>query len=351
VRRWRSDPRRAAVVVIVGVLLLLVVGRLGARSLVPQRTAPTASSASAATAATLPPTTALAAIGKPVDASVGPRQLAFGFNSLWVVASNSNQVVRADPARGRATGLVSVEQPLGIATGFGAVWVTGYGRYPALLRLDPASLRVTVRIQIGAVAGMVAVGAGAVWVACQEGDGPSVQRVDPVSGRVTTRIRLSTAAGGCGLLDVAADGRFVWVEDETGSLWRIDAADNHVTRLAARLSWAGGRASGGLVAAAGMVWAASDLELLRLDQATGRVKLRLDDLGEGVHRPAGVVAVTPGAVWVAAQGKLARIDPGRNRLTGAIPGLVGVSSLVSSGGVLWAITPDGVVRVEAAQAS
>lgn len=207
-RQWWSGPGRAAVLVAVGVLVLVVAGRLGVGS--PSRTpwqpVPPATATGPFTAESVPPTTVAAVVGEPVDRSVGARQLTLAAGSLWVAAQDSNQVVRVDPATGRASAVIPVPRPLGIAAGFGALWVTSYGEHPALLRVDPASLRVTARTPIG-VAGTVAAGADAVWVACGEGEGPSVLRVDPASGRITARVQLSTVVvTGCGLWSVAAEG-------------------------------------------------------------------------------------------------------------------------------------------------
>jgi hypothetical protein len=361
-RQWRWDPRRAAVLVGAGLLVLLVAGRLSSWNLAPQPATPPVST-SAATAGTLPATTVLAAVGKPVDSDVGARQLAFGAGNLWVAAEASNQVVRVDPASGRATAAIPVRQPLGIAAGFGAIWVTSFGEHPALLRIDPVGLQVSARIPIGDIAATVAAGASAVWVACAEGNGPSVQRVDPATGHVTARIGLaSRVVTGCGLWNVAAEGRWVWVGDEAGSLWRIDTADNRASRLPVSLSGSSSWGQpGSLVAASGMVWAASDLELLRLDPASGRVVARLgagDRGGEGASGGSGTaVAVTPGTpgtVWWASSVGLRRIDPHRNQVTGTIPKSAGgsfIEGLMAGVGRLWAITDQGVVGVDPARVS
>jgi hypothetical protein len=358
-RQWRWGPRRAAVLVGAGVLVLVVAGRLSSWSPAPRLATPPVST-SAVTAGTLPSTTVLAAVGVPVDSSVGARQLAFGAGSLWVAASNSDQVVRVDPASGRASAVIAVRQPLGIAAGFGAIWVTSFGEHPALLRIDPADLQVTARIPLGDIAATVAAGAGAVWVACGEGNGPSVQRVDPATGRVTARIGLaSRVVTGCGVWNVAAEGRWVWVGDEAGALWRIDAADNRVSRLRVSLSGSSSWGQpGSLVAKGGMVWAASDLELLRLDPRSGRVVARLgagERGGGGATGGSGAaVAGAPGTVWWATSAGLRRIDPHRNQVTGMIPtpaGVTVVEGLLAGAGRLWAITDQGVVQVAPARVS
>ncbi|HEX8858851.1 MAG TPA: hypothetical protein VGC06_07095 [Actinomycetes bacterium] len=283
--------------------------------------------------------------------------MALGAGSLWVAAEASNQVVRVDQVSGLATGVIPVRQPLGIAAGYGAIWVTSFGEHPALLRIDPVSLRVTARISIGDIAATVAAGAGAVWVACGEGNGPSVQRVDPATGQVTARIGLaSRVVTGCGVWNVAVEGRWAWVGDEAGSLWRIGTADNRAHKLPVSLSGSSSWAQpGSVVAASGMVWAASNLELLRLDPASGRAVVRLGAAGRGTGGGSGVAVTVvpgrPGTVWWASSAGLRRVDSHRNQVTMTIPkpypaGSTVIQDLVAGASRLWAITDQGVVRID-----
>lgn len=102
-----------------------------------------------------------------------------------------------------------------------------------------------------------------------------------------------------------------------------------------------------------MVWAASSQQLLRLDPTSGRVVVRLGDAG-GDGRAGGssvAVAVTPSTVWWAGPAGLRRVDPSKNQVTGTIPGLAYIPSLVADASMLWAITDQGVVRVDPARAS
>jgi hypothetical protein len=103
----------------------------------------------------------------------------------------------------------------------------------------------------------------------------------------------------------------------------------------------------------GVVWVAGDQKVARLDAASGRTVLTygLGDLGGGGGGRPGLVAVTPDAVWVWSGTTLLRFDPPGELVTGSVPGVFGVSGLVVGEGMLWAITGDGVVRVDPERAT
>jgi streptogramin lyase len=265
-----------------GLVLLVVAGRLTPHGLTANRPKPQAppvttprSVSLTAPTSTLPP-----GVTATIDnLGVGARQLAVGSGGVWIALWDDGRVIRVDPSRNRVVARIPVGQPqqgpLGIAAGFGAVWVTDFGD-GALLRIDPAHDRVAARIPIGEV-GSVATGAGAVWVTGGEG-GRRVLRVDPRTNRLAAKIPIP---GGFQLWNVAADGRWVWLENVDGTMWRIDATSNRATRLTATMRWAStSMAPGTLVAGEGMVWAGSDQELVRLDPATGRPLVRLPWQGQ-----------------------------------------------------------------------
>lgn len=340
---------RVTAATLLAVLTLVVVGRVTARSLaapVPAHRpmpAPTASSRS------LP-----SAVGAPIDPGGGPRQLAVDANGVWVALWDDGLVVRIDPASRRITDRIPIggpqQGPISIAAGLGAIWVANYAD-ATLVRIDPASARVTARIPLGSVGG-VATGAGAVWVTSGEASGPNdmVSRVDPRSAEVTARIPVP---GGFQLWTIAADGHWVWAENQAGTLWRIDPASNRATRLAATLHWGPDAAVANrhLVAGAGMVWAASDIELLRLDPASGDPMLACSWDGATVQAAFGAKdgVVAARALWLAAPRGIARIDPGSGDVTGTVTFPEGgpARGLAAAGDQLWAINSVGaVVRID-----
>jgi hypothetical protein len=147
-------------------------------------------------------------------------------------------------------------QPAAVAVGEGAVWVLL--EHGVLLRVDSGRYQVTGRVEVGrpdggqpAVAGPLAVGAGAVWVGVRDRDGEATIRVDPVSLRVTARL-----------------GGHVWAA-ANGTLW------SYCCRRGQNVTGVG-----------------------RVDAGTLRPRppLVVTD-GSGRRQPVGPFAVSPEAVW------------------------------------------------------
>lgn len=97
---------------------------------------------------------------------IAPR-LAVGFGSVWAVDTNENTVWRVGIQAGRVLGTITVgSHPSGVAVGAGAIWVACADGTVA--RIDPNGAgglgRVVRTIRIGATPNGIAVGDGAVWV-------------------------------------------------------------------------------------------------------------------------------------------------------------------------------------------
>jgi streptogramin lyase len=104
----------------------------------------------------------------------GAFNVAVGESAVWVLGAQGT-LTRIDPESGEAEGSpVRVPQALDVAAGLGSVWVTaGDG---AVRRFDPESgEQVGKPIEVGRQPQSIAVGEGAVWVACA-GNG-SVHRI------------------------------------------------------------------------------------------------------------------------------------------------------------------------------
>ncbi|HEV8372144.1 MAG TPA: hypothetical protein VGR68_02995, partial [Actinomycetota bacterium] len=262
------------------------------------------------------------------------------------VDPRSNRVAARFPVGGR--------EPVGLAGDASTIWVA-HPDTDEVVRLDLRTGRAVAGIRLGplpfeVVAGdrrfqpsLVAVGAGAGWVATRRGAGA---RVDAASNRVVAVIRLPHP----GSAGIAVAGHVVWVAQGHG-LTRIDAAGNRLlgtVRLRLRADriatdgatiWVGGRSLDRGLEPAGAV--------ARIDAATGQVRQVVP-----VVPPTGLAAGV-GGVWIserdATGGALECIGPGRAPV--GVNGLPALGELAVGGGAVWASDRGGssVYRVDPGQ--
>jgi DNA-binding SARP family transcriptional activator/DNA-binding beta-propeller fold protein YncE len=131
----------------------------------------------------------------------------FGEGALWVANYDDSTISVVSPGS-RDAETIALDGgcgPLGIATGFGSVWVVCY--WPKqLVRIDSSTRRIVARIPVGSGPLSVSTGAGAVWVTNRASR--TVNRIDPRSNRTAATIRLRAPLSPYG---VAARGDGVWV--------------------------------------------------------------------------------------------------------------------------------------------
>ena len=209
-----------------------------------------------------------------------------------------------------------------------------------VVRLDPTTGRVVARIKLDPLSfqvapgdrrflpSLVAVGAGAGWVATGRG---AVARIDLASNRVVAVIKLPPASPA----GIAVAGGSVWVAAGGDGLARIEAATNRLLgtiRLdlyAERVAvgggalWVGGPTTDPIVEVAGAV--------ARIDAATGRVRAVVPTgLPVGLAATAGAVLVTePDTVG----GALECIQPGAAPAAMSLQPALG--ELAVGGGAVW----------------
>ena len=271
----------------------------------------------------------------------GGGPLVFDAGSLWVGAWRDGQVVRVDPRSNRVVARFPAggPNPAGLAVGAGTIWVT-HPDTDEVVRLDPGTGRVVARIKLGQLPfqvapgddrfrpSLVAVGAGAGWVATGRG---AVARIDLASNRVAAVIKLlpESPAG------IAVAGDSVWVAAGGDGVARIEAAtdrlleiirlDFHAERVAVAGGgiWVGGPTTDPIVEMAGAV--------ARIDAATGRVReIVPTGLPVGLSAAAGAVLVTePDTVG----GALECIQPGATPSGMTLQPALG--ELAVGGGAVW----------------
>jgi streptogramin lyase len=211
-----------------------------------------------------------------------------------------------------------------VQAGFGSAWAFD-AVDDALLRLDPATGRVTARI--GVRAGIaLRVGSDAVWVS--EGVNDLV-RIDPRTNRVVARIPLERGAFSGGVpLPI---GNVVWVVGEQRAL-RIDARTNRMTK-AITVAHSGYAVRGGAVLDGDLWLASSDLRLVQLDGRTGAVKATF-------RTPfGGEIAAFAGGLYLANPTQVVRLDPASGRVLWRAR-YSDVGAAAEARGLIWAESRD-----------
>jgi virginiamycin B lyase len=205
---------------------------------------------------------------------------------------------------------------------------------------------VQARIPVAGGPAAVTVGAGAVWVASQ--DGGTVSRIDPASNRVvatitgvpTSRVRSTRRS----YPRITAAAGAVWVANDLTTA-RIDPASNRVTA-----TWPVGPGTGELLITQDALWISQDDgTVLRVDPATGRPVASVR-VASGAGLMSSGLASLDGAVWASTGAGVMRIDPRTNRPGPPIEvGLVPAGGLAAAAGSLWLAMDDGtVLRIDPA---
>jgi virginiamycin B lyase len=329
---------RVGAAVLGAVAVLAVVGRITSPQEPASRSQPTPTTTPAPPQqVTLPDRWATAQL----EVGHGGGPLVFGAGGLWVGAWRDGQVVRVDPRANRVVARFPAggPNPAGLAVGAGTIWVV-HPDTDEVVRLDPGTGRVVARIRLDRLPfqvapgdrrflpSLVAVGAGAGWVATGRG---AVARIDAASNRVVAVIKLlpGSPAG------IAVAGGSVWVAAGGDGVARIEAATNRLLgtiRLdiyAERVAvgggalWVGGPTTDPIVEMAGAV--------ARIDAATGRVREIIPTgLPIGLAAAAGAVLVTePDTVG----GALECIQPGATPAGMTLQPALG--ELAVGGGAVW----------------
>jgi DNA-binding SARP family transcriptional activator/streptogramin lyase len=156
-----------------------------------------------------------------------PTSVAIGRDGAWIT-DGGDRLLLARPSG--AVESIPVGSPLaGVAVGAGGVWVIS-GETAEVLRIDPATRRVTTRLPIvdrphleSAFPRAIAVGGAYVWVL--NGNTAAVTKIDPRARSVvsTTRVGIERVP-----VQLAADAGGVWVADQDGTLARVDAESDRV---------------------------------------------------------------------------------------------------------------------------
>jgi len=269
----------------------------------------------------------------------GPMGVAVGFGSVWVADHGDGTVSRIDPGTNRVAATIRVGHGPGhVAAGYGSVWVTD-DRDDALWRIDPRS-NVARRTHVGGrISCVPALGLGKVWVTVW--DPPTLVEVDAATGRVLTHIAIDPQPLGVQFAD-----RSLWAAsaERGGHLQRIDPTTRKIVARVSLLSdwsWLQSPAVGD-----GAVWVANPFikTIARVNARTNEL-LAIIDVGYMA-----VATFAEGALWVADMtGRLSRIDPTTYRITDVVRTGTSLGGVAVGFGSIWApsYASDAVSRLAA----
>jgi len=94
----------------------------------------------------------------------------------------------ASPTAGAATQRIGVAKPIGVVSGAGAIWVAAADG-DAVWRIDPATQKVTAKVEVGDTPLRVAYDGKLVWATVFSAD--RVVAIDPASNQVVTTVTLT----------------------------------------------------------------------------------------------------------------------------------------------------------------
>jgi outer membrane protein assembly factor BamB len=218
-----------------------------------------------------------------------------------------------------------------IVPGFGSAWLADTNTQ-TLLRMDPATRRVTARFALG---GRIAIapGRGAIWVGVtQSGGAFRLLRIDPRTNRIVARLRPPDLPGGAGVGGPVIIGGSIWIVSDEAAV-RIDPRNGHA--LATVRTAHNGYGTRSLAVVDGDLWVQiSNGRVLRLDGATGRPKATF-------HLPDGnlIGDFLMNGLFVIDENTLSRMDPHTFRVIWRTP-ITSIGTGVAAGGRLWVEAPD-----------
>jgi hypothetical protein len=137
----------------------------------------------------------------------------FAENAVWVACPTETKVLRIDPRTNLVDKRIEVAaQPVALAAGEGAIWVLGK-KEGKISRVDPKTNKVTATVELGIanVDGTLAFGDGYLWASAP---GFPVMRIAPATDKVVQQFH----GEGGGIVAFGAGS--VWVGSEKSSVLR-----------------------------------------------------------------------------------------------------------------------------------
>jgi streptogramin lyase len=217
-----------------------------------------------------------------------------------------------------------------IVAGDGSAWLADSDTR-TLLRMDPATRRVTARFPLGGTMNITP-GPGAIWVGLTHNQSFRLVRIDPRTNRIVARLHTPAVPGGAGFSSPVWVGDKLWLVSAEAAV-QIDPASGHA--VATVHTAHNGYRTRSFAVVDGDLWIhLSDGRLLRLDGATGRRKAAF-------HLPDGSLVgdFMMNGLFVVDENTLSRMDPRTFRVLWRTP-IVSIGAGVAAGGRLWVEAPD-----------
>ena len=285
----------------------------------------------------------------------GTGGLTVGEGAAWALSWSKWTLMRIDPSKNAITARIQVKpanpcppspDTCGqVAAGNGAVWVS-MRTDNVVARVDPKTSKVTTMIPVGEQPDGVASSPGAIWVANHGTgiDGPSVSRIDPATNEVVATIPVGPATACCSdHMSVSAGAGSVWVTVPNGNaLVRIDEATNAVTATITSTKQED-MPCGGVAVNAVAVWVAGGhcgIGIRQIDPRTNRASGRVNGSSSPIN-----VGLAFGSLWVSDldASSILRVDPRTRRIIGILP-IHGIPVLLTVGlGAIWVRDDTGYV--------
>jgi virginiamycin B lyase len=261
-------------------------------------------------------------------------------DAVWVTSSNVNHVVRLDAATNRPTLIVNIRKPCsGLASGFGSIWVPSCGAH-ALVRVDPQIGKILAQIPASPAdsEGGVTTGDGSIWLATNKNG--LLVRVDPQTNKVVAKIQIPAGS----YVPAFAEGA-IWITSTAHNLLtRVDPQSNRVLTTIPV-----GPQPRFLTVGAGSVWTLNqgDGTISRVDIKTNKL---VATISAGIPGTGGEIAFGEGSVWATVfEIPISRIDPASNAVVQQWAGPGGDSIRVGHGsvwlsdlahGAVWRLNPN-----------
>jgi len=258
---------------------------------------------------------------------------------LWVSSSRANHVVQLLSSSNTVGIIADVPRPCaGIIDAFGSIWVPSCAfrprpnqpapatppTPPAILRLDPATGKVTASIPADAAnsEGGIASGAGSVWFVVK----PSkLIRIDPKTNAITASLDLPSESEN----PTFADG-FVWISSYGhDSLLKVDPKKMEIVATIPV-----GPKPRFLIPGDGSIWTLNqgDGSISRVDIKTGKL---VTTIACGIQGSGGDITFGEGYVWAAMfDFPITQVDPKTNTVVKQWAGQGG-DGIRAGGGSVW----------------